>query len=76
LGLPLFFGFFFSHVFLTFIQEGLAMINGTQMMSSIGAEATVRARNLAVTADIACALSVEALQGTPRAFEVREGGMV
>mmetsp|Transcript_19759 Transcript_19759/g.33343 ORF Transcript_19759/g.33343 Transcript_19759/m.33343 type:complete len:419 (-) Transcript_19759:236-1492(-) len=50
-------------------KEGLAMINGTQMMSSIGAEATVRARNLAVTADIACALSVEALQGTPRAFE-------
>ena len=40
-------------------KEGLAMINGTQMMSSIAAEAVTRAGDLALTADIACALSVE-----------------
>lgn len=50
-------------------KEGLAMINGTQMMSSLAAEAVVRAEDLALTADVACALSVEALKGTPRAFE-------
>ena len=50
-------------------KEGLAMINGTQLMSSISAEAVTRAATLAHTADIACALSVEALKGTPRAFE-------
>jgi histidine ammonia-lyase len=50
-------------------KEGLAMINGTQMMTSITAEATVRAASLAVTADVACALSIEALKGTPSAFE-------
>ena len=50
-------------------KEGLAMINGTQMMTSIAAEATVRAESVAVTADVACALSVEALKGTPAAFE-------
>ena len=31
-------------------KEGLAMINGTQMMTSIAAEATVRAESVAVTA--------------------------
>lgn len=50
-------------------KEGLAMINGTQLMSSIAAEAVTRAATLAYTADVACALSVEALKGTPRAFE-------
>lgn len=44
-------------------KEGLAMINGTQMMSALTAEAVTRARNLALTADIACALTVEALRG-------------
>jgi len=50
-------------------KEGLAMINGTQMMSSLTAEAVTRAEDLVLTADVACALSVEALKGTPRAFE-------
>eukprot|EP00750_Incisomonas_marina_P018079 INCI2701.2.p1 GENE.INCI2701.2~~INCI2701.2.p1 ORF type:complete len:425 (+),score=47.00 INCI2701.2:165-1439(+) len=50
-------------------KEGLAMINGTQMMSSLVAKAVTRASNLALCADVACALSVEALKGTPRAFE-------
>ncbi len=50
-------------------KEGLAMINGTQMMSSLAADAVTRAADLAVSADVACAMSVEALKGTPRAFE-------
>jgi histidine ammonia-lyase len=50
-------------------KEGLAMINGTQMMSSITAHAVTRAKQLALAADIACALSVEGLKGTPRHFE-------
>lgn len=39
------------------------------MMSSITAHAVVRAKQLALSADIACALSVEALKGTARSFE-------
>ncbi|MDQ3859538.1 MAG: histidine ammonia-lyase [Actinomycetota bacterium] len=49
-------------------KEGLSLINGTQFMSAIGALALVRARRLAQAADIACALSLEALQGSPAAF--------
>ncbi len=49
-------------------KEGLALINGTQFMTAIGALALVRARRLARTADVACALSLEALQGSPAAF--------
>lgn len=49
-------------------KEGLSLINGTQFMSAMGALALVRARRLAQTADIACALSVEALQGSRVAF--------
>jgi len=49
-------------------KEGLALINGTQMMTSLGAEAVVRARNCAECADVACALTLEALRGTVRAF--------
>ena len=49
-------------------KEGLSLINGTQFMSAIGALALVRARRLAQTADIACALSLEALQGSRAAF--------
>jgi histidine ammonia-lyase len=49
-------------------KEGLSLINGTQFMSAIGALAVVRARRLAAAADIACALSLEALQGSRVAF--------
>jgi histidine ammonia-lyase len=49
-------------------KEGLSLINGTQFMSAIGALALVRARRLAKSADIACALSVEALQGSRVSF--------
>jgi histidine ammonia-lyase len=49
-------------------KEGLSLINGTQFMTAIGALALVRARRLAQTADIACALSLEALQGSRASF--------
>ncbi|MDX6411203.1 MAG: histidine ammonia-lyase [Gaiellaceae bacterium] len=49
-------------------KEGLSLINGTQFMAAFGALGVVRARRLAKTADIACALSVEALQGSRTSF--------
>src|SRR5438034_8504808 len=44
-------------------KEGLSLVNGTQFMSAMAALGVVRARRLAKTADLACALSLEALQG-------------
>jgi histidine ammonia-lyase len=49
-------------------KEGLALINGTQFMSAMASLALVRATHLAHAADIACAMSLEALQGTPTSF--------
>ncbi|MGH3042911.1 MAG: histidine ammonia-lyase [Gaiellaceae bacterium] len=50
------------------VKEGLSLINGTQFMSAAGALALIRAHRLAQTADIACALSLEALQGSRASF--------
>jgi histidine ammonia-lyase len=57
-------------------KEGLSLINGTQFMSAFAALGLVRARRLAVAADLACAQSLEALQGSrtsflPRIHELR-----
>jgi histidine ammonia-lyase len=49
-------------------KEGLAMINGTQLITALGAEAVERATGLQRCADLACAMSVEALKGTHAAF--------
>jgi histidine ammonia-lyase len=49
-------------------KEGLALLNGTQMMSAVGALALADADRLARTASVAAALSVEALLGTDVAF--------
>src|SRR5947208_443268 len=49
-------------------KEGLSLINGTQFMAAYGALGVVRARRLAQTADLACALSLEALQGSRTSF--------
>uniref|UniRef100_UPI003AAC3D4A histidine ammonia-lyase-like n=1 Tax=Centroberyx gerrardi TaxID=166262 RepID=UPI003AAC3D4A len=49
-------------------KEGIALINGTQMITSLGAEAVERAMGVARQADIIAALSVEALRGTTKAF--------
>lgn len=50
-------------------KEGLALINGTQCMTSMGVLGTFDAQNLAKTADICAALSMETLQGIPDAYE-------
>ena len=52
-------------------KEGLALINGTQMMCAFGAIALHRAMNLAAHADIIGALSCDALRGTDNAFDPR-----
>jgi histidine ammonia-lyase len=49
-------------------KEGLSLINGTQFMAAMLALALVRALRLARAADVACALSVEALQGSRTSF--------
>lgn len=49
-------------------KEGLSLVNGTQFMSAMAALGVVRARRLASTADLACALSLEALQGSRSSF--------
>jgi len=49
-------------------KEGLSLVNGTQFMTSMAALGIVRARRLAATADLACALSLEALQGSRTSF--------
>ena len=52
-------------------KEGLAMINGTQLITAIGALAVVRGERLCTTADVVGAMSLEALQGTSRPFDAR-----
>jgi histidine ammonia-lyase len=49
-------------------KEGLSLVNGTQFMAAAAALALARARRLAKAADIACALSLEALQGSRTSF--------
>jgi histidine ammonia-lyase len=49
-------------------KEGLALINGTQQICALGAEALWRAQNLAISADVITALTLEALQGTVAAY--------
>ncbi|HET9596507.1 MAG TPA: histidine ammonia-lyase [Anaeromyxobacteraceae bacterium] len=49
-------------------KEGLALVNGTQAMTAVGALALLRAEGLARTADLAGAMTVEALLGSHRPF--------
>ncbi|MDQ3067888.1 MAG: histidine ammonia-lyase, partial [Actinomycetota bacterium] len=49
-------------------KEGLSLINGTQFMAAMAALALTRAWRLARTADLACALSLESLQGSRTSF--------
>ncbi|XP_069954282.1 histidine ammonia-lyase-like [Cherax quadricarinatus] len=50
-------------------KEGIALINGTQLITSMGAEAVERAETVARQADVVAALSLEVLKGTSRAFD-------
>jgi histidine ammonia-lyase len=52
-------------------KEGLALINGTQLMASLGTLALVDAERLCATADVAGAMSLEALKGSSRPFDER-----
>lgn len=52
-------------------KEGLALINGTQVMTGIGALATYDAINIMKMADICGAMTMEALNGIIDAFDYR-----
>lgn len=52
-------------------KDGLALINGTQLMSAYGAFVLERAQRLLRAADLLAAMSVEALQGSIKPFDPR-----
>jgi histidine ammonia-lyase len=52
-------------------KEGLALLNGTQALTAVGALALWRAGHLVELADVAGALTLQALLGTPAAFDRR-----
>lgn len=52
-------------------KEGLALLNGTQAMTAVGALAVARAQRVVRLGDLAGAMSLEALMGTPAAFDER-----
>lgn len=52
-------------------KEGLALLNGTQAMHAVGGLALWRAQRLVQVADVAGAMTLEALKGTPVAFDER-----
>ena len=52
-------------------KEGLALVNGTQMIVAVGGLALIEAQELASLADVCGAASVEALLGSHHAFEAR-----
>jgi histidine ammonia-lyase len=52
-------------------KEGLALLNGTAFMTALGALTTYRAERLVCLADVAGAMSLEALRGTCAAFDER-----
>ena len=53
------------------VKEGLTLLNGTQAMGAVGSLALQRAHRLVQLADVAGAMSLEALRGTPVAFDER-----
>lgn len=52
-------------------KEGLALINGTQMMTGYAALAVYEAQRLCKAADVAAGMSLEALRGSDTAFDAR-----
>ena len=52
-------------------KEGLALLNGTQAMGAVGGLALGRALRVAALFDLAGAMTLEALRGTPVAFDQR-----
>jgi len=56
-------------------KEGLSLINGTQVSTAVGALTLLDAERLAAHADIAAALSLEALKGSEKPFDPRIQGV-
>jgi len=52
-------------------KEGLALLNGTQAMAAVGGLALRRAERVTKLADLAGAMTLEGLKGTPTAFDAR-----
>ncbi len=52
-------------------KEGLALLNGTQAMASVGGLSLFRAQRVVRLFDLAGAMSLEGLRGTPSAFDAR-----
>lgn len=52
-------------------KEGLALLNGTEVMAGVGSGVWLRAANLSRAADVVAALSLEALSGSQRPFDAR-----
>ena len=52
-------------------KEGLALLNGTQAITAVGTLAVARALRVVELADLAGAMTLEALKGTPTPFDAR-----
>jgi len=52
-------------------KEGISLVNGTQAMLAVGCLQLIEAEMLAEAADTVCAMTVDGLRGTPRAFDPR-----
>jgi histidine ammonia-lyase len=52
-------------------KEGISLVNGTQAMLAVAVLQTLEAETLANAADLICAMTVDGLRGTPRAFDPR-----
>ncbi len=52
-------------------KEGISLLNGTQAMLAIGTIELLQCEQLAIAADAICAMSLDGLKGTPRAFDHR-----
>ncbi|MFB9862584.1 histidine ammonia-lyase [Rufibacter immobilis] len=52
-------------------KEGLALLNGTQLMSAYGSVICLKARQLSVAADVVAALSLEAFDGLKAPFSAQ-----
>src|SRR6202050_1330486 len=52
-------------------KEGISLVNGTQAMLSVGGLQLLDAESLAESADLICAMTIDGLRGTPRAFDPR-----
>jgi len=52
-------------------KEGITLLNGTQAMAAVGGLALERAERVCILADVAGAMTLEALKGTPVAFDQR-----